>query len=139
MANRSSCRNFVLAFLFSVVFMSSHTVSDAIQCKSGEIFASCTAVVCPPCGLSCQAACPDGSTVTSTNCVYRLSKLPLCEYFCKMPPKPPPPSLPPPPSPPPPPPSCTEECPYEIEYTVSPDQEQPCVYVLADDDQTMIE
>ncbi|KAI3830688.1 hypothetical protein MKX03_005434 [Papaver bracteatum] len=51
------------------------------------------------------------------------------------PPSPPPPSpSPPPPSPPPPspspPPSCTQECPYEMEYSVSPDQ-QPCRYVLA--------
>ncbi|KAI3837019.1 hypothetical protein MKW98_005352 [Papaver atlanticum] len=104
MAKRSSCLNFILALLFSMaVFMSSHT-ANAIQCKSGEIFASTIAVVFPPCGYSCQAACPHGSTVTGTNCEYRLFKLPLCECCCKMPPKPKPPS-PPPPSPPPPSPS----------------------------------
>ncbi|RZC78364.1 hypothetical protein C5167_002539 [Papaver somniferum] len=135
--------------------------ANAIQCKSGEIFSSNIAVVCSPCGNSCEVACPHGSTVTSTNCVYRLLKLPLCECCCKMPPKPPPPSPPspppPPPSPPPPspsppppspsppppstppPPSCTEECPYEMELPDSPDQEQSCRYVLADANQIMME
>ncbi|KAI3941772.1 hypothetical protein MKW92_023450, partial [Papaver armeniacum] len=124
-----------------------------------------SAVVCPPCINTCQAACPHGSAVTSTNCKYRLFKLPLCECCCKMPPKPPPPSPPPPqppPSPPPPnpppplppppphptiapaaipvlhlPPSAHttsqlhEECPYEMEFTASPDRSNHARYVLA--------
>ncbi|RZC90583.1 hypothetical protein C5167_029717 [Papaver somniferum] len=152
---KNSCSDFVLVALlfFMVVLMCSGTAS-AIQCKSGERSASTVTPVCLTCIPQCALACPFGSSITSTNCRYQLFALPLCECCCKMPmpsppppspsppppsppppspppPSPPPPSpSPPPPSPPPPPPSCTQECPYEMEYSVSPDQ-QPCRYVLA--------
>ncbi|KAI3992625.1 hypothetical protein MKX01_007947 [Papaver californicum] len=151
MARRISCPDFVLAaLLFSIiVVMSSPYTANAIQCKSGEKPVSTVTPVCLTCIPQCAIACPRGSSVSSTNCRYELFSLPLCECCCKMPtpsppppsPSPPPPSpppsppLPPPPSPsppppPPPPPSCTQECPYEMEFQVSPDQ-QPCRYVLS--------
>ncbi|KAI3938787.1 hypothetical protein MKW98_011939 [Papaver atlanticum] len=175
MAKRTSCPAFVLAVLLlsMVVVMSSRTAS-AIQCKSGEKYASTVTPVCLTCIPQCALVCPIGSSITSTNCHIQLFAFPVCECCCKMPtpsppppspsppppsppppsppppspspppppPSPPPPSpSPPPPSPPPPspsppppspppPPSCTQECPYEMEYSVSPDQ-QPCRYVLA--------
>ncbi|KAI3997244.1 hypothetical protein MKX01_009088 [Papaver californicum] len=143
-ARRSMLLNFLLCFMVVMCFLS-HTA--AMNCKSGETFASTGTLVCLTCNPQCKSACPKGSTVTKTNCVpIRFLDTPLCECCCKMPPpsppppspSPPPPSPPPPsPSPPPPPspspppaPSCPEVCPSEFEFQMSPDQ-PPCTYKLA--------
>ncbi|MCL7027748.1 hypothetical protein MKW94_017029 [Papaver nudicaule] len=162
--------NLVLLLKFLIKFSfrkkeKSYTANFDIDCLVRYLYISTVALYCPPCDASCSVECPKGSSVTNTNCEYRLFKLPLCECCCKMPtptprPKPPPPPspLPPPPSPPPPsppppppsppppspspspppPPSCTGECPYEVEFPGSADQ-QTCRYVLADDNQIMAE
>ncbi|KAI3838147.1 hypothetical protein MKX03_000665 [Papaver bracteatum] len=137
MAKPNFALGFLLYMLVILICFISHTANAAdMKCKSGEKYVTFEVVACLGCHTQCLGHCPEGSSVTDTNCdLIRLFKLPRCECCCKAlpkPPPPPPPPSPPPPSPPPPPPPtpCTEICPTEIEFQLCPGK-PPCKYVPA--------